>query len=462
MRVRDRRGRKPVRWRRVAALALSAVLLAGCSRSDPGPAQEAPELPSRPNVLVIVTDDQRATGTMRQAMPDTLSYFAEGGTRFTQAFATTPLCCPSRASIFSGRYAHRHGVKNNDLAASLDQDATLQAYLQAAGYRTAIAGKYLNRWPRSQDPPYFDDWAIMLQGYYFDALFNVGGTNRRVEGYTNDYVRKSSVRFLNGFESQDDQPWFLYVGATPAHAPYTPERKYEGAKTPPYEASPAVTEKNLSDKPRFGKGKRENFRRVRRKQLRTLMSADDLVASLMTKLSELDEDRDTLAFFVGDNGQLWGEHGLTAKRYPYTASIKIPFFLRWPGRIDAGAIDRRLAANIDVPATVLDVTGLLDRYDVDGRSLLSDDTRERLLLEHWMDDESEVPDWAAILTKRYEFVEYYRPSGRVLAREYYDRLKDPWQLRNLLGDRSKQNDPPVRSLSTDLEVLRDCAGASCP
>ena len=395
-------------------------------------------------------------------MTKTLSFFADEGTRFTQAFATTPLCCPSRASIFSGRYAHRHGVQNNDLADQLDHDETLQAYLQDAGYRTAIAGKYLNRWPREQDPPRFDDWAIMLQGYYFDALFNVDGTQRRVDGYTNDFVRESALRFLDGFESQDDQPWFLYVGATPAHAPYTPEPKYEGSKTPAYEASPAVKEKNLSDKPRFGPLKRENFRKVRRKQLRTLLSADDLVAALMRELSELDEDRDTLAFFVGDNGQLWGEHGLTAKRYPYTPSIKVPFFVWWPGQIEGGAVDRRLAANIDIAATVLDVTDLLSQHDVDGKSLFSETTRERLLLEHWMDDEAEVPDWAAVLTKQYEFVEYYRPSGRVLVREYYDRLKDPWQLRNLLGDRSKRNDPQVRRLSAELASMRECAGESCP
>ncbi|MFP5352584.1 MAG: sulfatase [Actinomycetota bacterium] len=445
---------------RTATLAV-ALLMAACSSSAEGPGQATPEPPSRPNVLVIVTDDQRAHGTMR-AMPDTRRFFKQQGKRFTQAFATTPLCCPSRASIFSGRYAHGHGVRVNDLATALDQDRTLQAYLQEAGYRTAVTGKYLNRWPREVDPPHFDDFAIMLQGYYFDALFNVDGRKRRVDGYTNNFVKKSAVGFLEGFERDDAQPWFLYIGATPAHAPYTAEPKYEGAETYPVKWNPAVKEEDLSDKPDFGPGKRSNYQKIRRKQIRTLFSADDLVARVMREVRALGEDRDTIAFFLGDNGQLWGEHGKTAKRYPYLQSVQIPFFMRWPGQVEAGTRDDRLAANIDVAATVLDVTGLAALHEVDGRSLLSDERREELLLEHWADDESEVPTWASLLTETYQYVEYYRRNGDNFVSEYYDLVEDPWQLRNLLGDQSKRNDPNVRPLSARLSELRNCSGPSCP
>ncbi len=447
--------------RRGPALLLCLTLLGSCSSSD-APPQQVPEVAARPNVLIIVTDDHRATGTMREAMPDTLRLFGDEGTRFTQAFATTPLCCPSRASIFSGRYAHTHGVRTNDLAEKLDHEDTMQAFLQRSGYRTAIAGKYLNRWPEELDPPHFDDWAIMLQGYYFDALFNVDGTRKNIRGYTNDFVTRSSLGFLDRFEETDEQPWLLYIGATPAHAPYQAEPKYEGANTPPFRPSPAVKEKNLSDKPDFGPSKRSNFRKIRRKQLRTLYSADDLVERVMEKVQALGEDETTLAFFVGDNGQLWGEHGLTAKRYPYMESIRIPFFVRWPGRVEAGATDDRLVANIDIAPTVLEVAGALGTKVSDGRSLFEEQPRQRLLLEHWADDESEVPDWAALLTDAYEYVEYYRRSGRRLATEYYDRVEDPWQLRNLLGDAKAGNDPPVRRLSNELNKLRTCTGDSCP
>lgn len=447
--------------KKTALLLLAAVLGAGCSATTPEPGQEVPEVAPLPNVLVILTDDHRADGTM-SSMPKTRRLFKAQGTRFSRAFATTPLCCPSRASIFSGRYAHRHGVHYNDLSTELDQDETLQAYLQRAGYRTAATGKYLNRWPHELDPPYFDDFAIMLQGYYFDALFNVDGERKEIEGYTNNYIKKSALRFLERFEDNDAQPWFLYVGATPSHAPYTAEPKYEGAPTPPFRSNPAVEEADLSDKPDFGPSKRSDYKKIRRKQLRTLYSADDLVARVMNQVAALDEDRDTLAFFLGDNGQLWGEHGLTAKRYPYLQSAKIPFFMRWPGRVAEGATDRRLAANIDIAATVLEVTNLLGDHDVDGRSLLSDHRRDRLLLEHWADDESEVPEWASILTRRHQYVEYYRASGTNFVSEYYDLKKDPWQLRNLLGDAGKRNDPDVDALSAELDELRRCAGDTCP
>lgn len=111
------------------------------------------QLARAPNVLIILTDDQRATGTMG-VMPETRRVFKRNGTRFTRAFATTPLCCPSRASIFTGRYAHNHGVKNNDSVASLDHRSTLQRYLKHAGYRTGIFGKFLNSSPMKTDPPY--------------------------------------------------------------------------------------------------------------------------------------------------------------------------------------------------------------------------------------------------------------------------------------------------------------------
>ena len=128
----------------VAALLVAAVL------AVPTPLTRAQE--ERPNILVIITDDQRASMSF---MPQTVEWLQRGGTRFSRAFATTPLCCPSRASIFTGQYAHNHGVRLNHDAEKLNQEETIQRYLQDAGYRTAIVGKYLNEWDLSRDPPYF-------------------------------------------------------------------------------------------------------------------------------------------------------------------------------------------------------------------------------------------------------------------------------------------------------------------
>jgi arylsulfatase A-like enzyme len=451
--------------RRVVAALLMAVLVAACSSSEE-PKQEAQDLPNRPNVLLLISDDQRASGTMEESLPKTLSYFRDEGTRFTQAFATTPVCCPSRASILSGRYAHRTGVLQNNEGPKLDERATLQRYLQDNGYFTAALGKYLNRWPRGLDPRYFDHWAIMLHGYYFNSLFNVNGVERDIKGYTNDFIERQTISLLDRFEKKDSRPWFLYVGATAAHAPFEAEAKYREAPTPRFQPSPGVMEKNLSDKPSLGLGRGGNFRKVRRRQLRTLYSVDDTVDTLMKKIQALGEDRNTITFFLSDNGMMWGEHGLLGKRYPYIPSVKIPFFVRWPGKVEAGEEDSRLVANIDIAATVLDLVGDTGAYDVDGRSLFEQGTRDKLLLEHWKkegkDKESELPDWASILTPAYQYVEYYRPSGEKIATEFYDRTTDPWQLRNLLGDRGKANDPNASGLSAELADLRDCAGDSCP
>ncbi|MBA3429894.1 MAG: sulfatase-like hydrolase/transferase, partial [Actinobacteria bacterium] len=135
---------------------------------DPVSAQAS----ARPNILIILTDDQRATGTM-WVMPKTRAIFGSGGTRYNNAVATTPLCCPSRASIFSGRYAHNHGVVSNASAGALNQDLTIQAQLRRAGYRTAVAGKFLNGFPSS--PPHFDRWAVHRGRRYFDATFDLDG-----------------------------------------------------------------------------------------------------------------------------------------------------------------------------------------------------------------------------------------------------------------------------------------------
>src|SRR5918997_6132814 len=145
---------------------------------------------SRPNILIIITDDQRRS-TIRH-MPKTRRWFARGGRHFLRAYATTPLCCPSRASIFTGRYAHNHGVENNALAQTLDQRTTIQRYLQRAGYHTALIGRYLNRWPLEEDPPYFDEWAYFSSslGHYYGGRWNVNGRVGTVPGYSTDYIAR--------------------------------------------------------------------------------------------------------------------------------------------------------------------------------------------------------------------------------------------------------------------------------
>ncbi|MDQ3957739.1 MAG: sulfatase [Actinomycetota bacterium] len=452
--------RKPL----CAALAAATVLpLTGCDGS-PAPASQPELLERPPNVLLIVTDDQRASGSMH-ALPTVLRVFKRGGRTYTNAFATTPLCCPSRASIVTGRYAHNHGVHTNADGMGLDHSGTIQRHLQEGGYRTALVGKYLNRWDPRVDPPHFDRFALWLRGIYRHSSFRVNGDVRRPSGYTTRLMTRFATRFLRGFESRDDDPWFLWLAPNAPHSPFSAEERYEGADTEGWDGNGATRDKAVSDEPDFIERSQNSVtraRQVRRKQLRTLYSVDDQVARVFEVLEELDEERDTLAIFMSDNGFLWGEHGIVGKRYAYTQSIQIPLLLRWPGEVEPGAIDERLVANLDVAPTILEAAGLGSGGELDGTSLLAARSRERLLIEQWGDEETHVPTMASLRTDSYQYVEYYGRGGRVVARQYYDLRADPWQRRNLLGDNDPTNDPEIRPLSRRLRADRACSGAACP
>ncbi len=439
-------------WRG-AVVALLVALAGGAvavAMREPAPSRE------RPNILVIVTDDMRATGTLG-VMPETRRWFGGGGTRFTRAFATTPLCCPSRTSIMTGRYAHNHGVNTNYQTAQIDQETTLQHHLQEAGYTTAIAGKYLNFWDADLDPPYFDRWSIFLEGTYYDRMFNFDGVVTRDARYSGEIVTERSLRYMNEFENDDGRPWFLYVGTPAAHAPYTPPDEYVDAPVPEWHPNPAIEAGAEEDAVELQVHPREP-ERVRRGQLRTLMYADDMVGRLFDRMKSLDEDEQTLAIFVSDNGQTWGERGFTGKRTPHTASVQVPMFLRWPGRVDAGVTDDRLAANVDLAPTILEAAGV-ERDDLDGRSLLGPPTRKTLLLEHWPDRDTRVPRWASLRTEDYQYIEYYR-GGEISAREYYDLAADPWQLVDLTDEPDADLD--VNALHRELARLRRCSQSRCP
>jgi arylsulfatase A-like enzyme len=423
----------------------------------------------RPNVLIILTDDQR-TSTLRH-MSRTRYWFKRGGTEFTHAFATTPLCCPSRASIFTGRYAHNHGVKNNRATTALEQRSTLQRYLRDAGYRTAIFGKFLNGWGL-QEPPHFDEWATFSgsKDHYLMSNWNVNGRVKTIERYSTDYIKRRAVRFLRSREERDRRPWLMYLNTAAPHYPYIPERDFAHARVPLWKGNRAVHEVDRSDKPPFVQAANASLRRVRRarrEQLRTLMSVDEMVDRVMRAMAALDEKRTTLAVFMSDNGYLWGEHGLSAKvakRPPYTPSVSIPLLVRWPGHLHPGTTTDRLVANIDVAPTALQAAGVppSPEWPLDGRSLVGVPGRDRLLLEYWIDTGG-IPEWASLRTRSYQYTEYYGEDGLTpVFREYYDVGQDPSQLHNLLGTVDPGDDPAYDVLSDQLAADRGCDGTDCP
>lgn len=452
--------------RRLLALALAVVVAAGaCTGEDRPPiGRPSPEPePERPNVLLVVTDDMRFDGL--QAMPETVDWLVDGGRVYTNAYATTPLCCPSRASIFTGLYAHNHGVLKNTDSHLLDPDLTIQAYLQEAGYRTAISGKYLNSWNVEQDPPYFDRWAS-YSGRYFGKPFNINGRPVETDDYSTYHIGKRALGFLRGFERDDDDPWFLYVATVAPHTPFTIPPQYRGADVPLMGRrtlglpDPVPRERNVSDKPDV---KARDFAlekpaKLQRKQWRLLLPVDDIMRKLRAGLRRMDEQRDTLVIFTSDQGLLQGEHGLFAKRLPYTDSIQVPMLVRWPSRIDPSR-ESRLVANIDIAPTIAELAGI--DVEMDGRSLLGTETRDELFIEQLDNWRVGLPDWRSIRSEEFQYVEYYDRKGELMEREYYDLVDDPFQLRNLLGDADPNNDPDVRPLEKLIEEYSECSGALC-
>lgn len=459
--------------RRNALLAIVAMLVAGldiaCAPTSSGAVGPDP----RPNILIILTDDHRLEGTMA-VLPAVGRWFGEAGRMFPNAFSTTPLCCPSRATILTGQFAHNHGILNNDDTGRtvFDEGTTVERYLQDAGYRTAIFGKYFNFWRVEDDPSFFDRWAIISPSRhsngYRDGAWNVQGQLRTVHRYSTDYIAAQGARFIRNEERHDAEPWFLELATYAPHLRAVPEPAYEDAPVGPFRPTPAMKERDRSDKPPFLQPEHAALAGVgvaRSRQLRTLMSVDDLVQKLAVTLRRTGETRDTLAFFLSDNGFLWGEHGARSKGYPYGPGVQVPLLVRWPGHIRNGSVDRRLAATVDITPTILDAAGIEPNPAVplDGRSLLDRGwSRPRMLLEFWPWSGSSSVAWASSWAHRYQYTEYYDDAGEIVFREYYDLVHDRWQLVNLLHDGDPGNDPDVGPLHDQLTADRSCVGGACP
>ncbi|MEO8422449.1 MAG: sulfatase [Actinomycetota bacterium] len=422
---------------------------------------------ARPNVLIVLLDDMRDQGTL-DVMPETRRIFQDGGVVYANAFDSTPLCCPARGSLWSGQYSHNHGVlTNKDPAAEsrYDQTKTLQYYLSQAGYMNALVGKYWNDWPRTTPPPYFQKFTMMAGGYN-NATFNVDGVQKQLPGYSTDVMGNVSVGYLQSFEANDAQPWFLYIATHAPHENYTPSSKYANAAVPAWQRNASVLETDLSDKPqpvRTVAKPLDEVERIRAQQLRTLMSVDDVVSKVFAEMDRLGE-QDTLALFLSDNGFFWGEHGgLTDKRMPYTEDVSIPLLARWPGHIAPGTVESKMVAQIDIEPTILSTLGITPSHVIDGASLFGTGARQYMFLEYTRStDIPAVRSWAAILTPAYEYAEWFNDDGSLYFREYYNLVNDPLQLTNLYADGVAGNDPPIGPLNAQLTHDRTCAGTTCP
>lgn len=396
-----------------------------------------------PNILLIITDDQ-APGTVvsggagdgeLHGMPNTIREFADRGRRFTRAFVTTPLCCPSRSSIYSGLYAHNHGVMVNH-GELLDADRTWQRYLDDAGYLTGIAGKYLNG-VSPEEAPYFDfarSWGLHAPD---DA----------------ELAAASADEFLAGAESDDPRPWALVLAPHSPHAPYPPGNPLR-ADVPPYRPSGAYEEADLSDKHPSVKEAATSYRRrdgarAWGHQMTELQAVDDMVGEVFARLRQLDEGENTLAFLISDNGYELGDHRLLSKAWPYDQAVRVPLYAVWPGHIPPGTTSDSIVANIDIAPTIYDATGIDPGYEPDGRTLLRPSERREILLELPEGWRRHVPPWSAIWRPKRYYVQW--EDGFV---EDYDLRADP--------DETEASNAPDPKQTALLERLSTCAGEECP
>ena len=448
----------------LALTTLASLLLVAPAMSEAANGAPLERRTRRPNVLIFLTDDQRI-GTLKH-MPATRRLIGRKGVTYKNAFATTPLCCPSRASIMTGRYAHNHAVRNNSSARHLDMSTTLQHNLHEAGYLTSIVGKFLNGWNPAIVPPDIDRSVLLTpsssrfaQGTnaYNDSLFGIDGQLHRVSRYATDFMRSQVVRILGQFNRSDQRPWTMFVHPYAPHIPTIPARRHALAPVGAWRSNPAIRNRDRSDKaPVVRRSRVEPRKRFALDQKRTLLAVDEMVARVFRTLNDLNETRRTLVFFVSDNGMSWGEHGLFAKRFPYTHSVKVPMLMRWTGHIPPNSSAQRLAANIDIAPTVYDATGVEPTHVMDGSSLLAGSKRRVLLLENW-----ERTEWSSLRSRRYQYIEYYG-GGKIQFRELYDLKRDPWQLRNRLHWQPRRHRDIAARLHRRLERYRHCKGTSCP
>jgi arylsulfatase A-like enzyme len=427
------------------------------------PAAAAPK--PKPNLLVVITDDQRADGTL-EVMPNVRRRIARQGTSFLEAHVTTPKCCPSRASFFTGRYVHNHGVFSNARSGNLDHSQTVHHLLQERGYRTGIFGKFLNSWPVEIDPPFFDEWAISNGGFE-QGYWNIDSRIRTKHEYTTDLIADRAVRFVRQAERRDDeQPWLAWVTPHAPHSPSVPASRHRDVGLRAFGTNPAMQETDISDKPSFldnARNDEETLLTVRDDGRRSLMAVDEMVGRLLDELKKLREVENTVVVFTSDNGFMFGEHGgVVGKDLPYPASTRVPLAVRWPEHFRAGRSNRKFVTNIDVATTLLRAAGV--RRQTDGRSLLADGRRSTLFVEsrgsYNEDGARSLPAFRSIRTSRYRYAEYYRNgSYELLFREYYDLAVDPWEL-----DNRAPVLPPERvgELSAQLAEYGTCRGRACP
>lgn len=437
------------------------------TRSNPSSVHTPVDTPTPPNVVLIVTDDQRydMLGHMANVQAD----LVDQGLTFSNGFVSDSLCCPSRTSTLRGQYSHTTGVYDIDgpyggwpRVRSLNlESSTLATWLQADGYRTSLIGKYLNDYSDPTFvPPGWDFWRVSTGDSYFNYTVSENGVPKRYGSTPDQYKTAVLSNYADQFirSTPASQPLFLDLAPSSPHDPSTPEPKY--ATDPRCDGmsetgSPAFDETDTKDKPLYVRhrpplpdDKVLDYGTTRpQAQCRALLSVDDMVQTVMTAMNDAGRTNDTLFIYTSDNGLMNGDHRLPGKKAPYESSIRVPFIVRYDPMTTPGSLDPRMVVNVDIAPTITDLLGLditpgcpSPAYSdtctgaFDGRSFLPlldgtpVDWRTSFLIEHYETaSPGSVPPFCGVRTDTYKLVRY--ATGE---EELYDLAADPYELQNLM------------------------------
>jgi arylsulfatase A-like enzyme len=415
--------------------------------------QGSPNAPP-PNLILILTDDQ-PWHTM-PFMPLTRQLVGDQGVTFTRAYVSTPYCCPSRASILTGQFAHNHGVIGNEEPAGgavlFDDTSTLATWIQNAGYRTGLVGKYLNEyWKLTPYIPIgWDQWFALsnrdlgVGGDYQRYSLNENGVEVHYNGtgsetYSTNVLRDKAVNFIRSTPA--GQPLFLYFAPNAPHTIIIPDPADAGLfeNLEPYRP-PSYNEADVSDKPAWLRqinlltgGEMQQIDDLYRLQALALQPVDRAVQAIVQALEDTGRLSNTVVIYTTDNGYALGDHRLTRKNCVYEVCVKVPLLIRAPGVIPR--VDDHLVQNVDLAVTLADFAGVAPPAPVDGKSLvdlLHDPQslwKESIFLEVLDRPNEYIRNFQAIHTGEVVYAEYANGD-----RELYNLAVDPDQLYNQIGN----------------------------
>ena len=397
-------------------------------------------LKNKPNIIFILTDDQRYDAMSCAGHPwlktPNMDRLANEGVLFRNAFVTTSLCSPSRGSFLTGCYAHTHEVFRNSGKDPNSSYPTFPQLLQMGGYETAFIGKW--HMSRQDSPrPGFEHWVSFSgQGRYEKNKLNVDGQTVSSENYVTDELTNYAVRFL---KKEHNKPFMLYLSQKAVHAPFTPARRHANLYSDVEIESRHNPKDNLNTKPKWGRKMDKNWKSQILNYYRSLVAVDESIGRVFKTLEQIRALENTVIIFAGDNGYFHGEHGgMWDKRAAYEPSMRIPLIMRYPRLVKAATVCEEMVLNIDLAPTILELAAVPVPGSMQGQSWLSllrgRPGRKSFLYEYFQETDRRFkrPTVIAVRTNQWKYVTY--PLDNSLTSELYDLRADPEEFDNLFGN----------------------------